>query len=69
MTRVSTVLVADPSANARAETQRVLQAAGYRVVGCALGEELLRLLDQEPPQMVVLEPVPEGWDQKAGKRR
>jgi two-component system, cell cycle response regulator len=62
MTRVSTVLVADPSANARAETQRALQAAGYRVVGCPLGEELLRVLDQERPQIVVLEPVPEGWE-------
>src|SRR3990170_3623297 len=44
MTRVSTVLVADPSAPARAETQRVLQSAGYRVSGCGLGEELARAL-------------------------
>ncbi len=62
MTRVSTVLVADPSATARAETQRVLQSAGYRIVATGLGEELARALDAERPQVIVLEPVPEGWE-------
>jgi diguanylate cyclase (GGDEF)-like protein len=62
MTRVSTVLVADPSAVTRAETMRVLATAGYRVVGSGLGEELQRALDGDRPQLIVLEPAPEGFE-------
>jgi two-component system cell cycle response regulator len=62
MTRVSTILVADPSATTRAETMRVLAAAGYRIVGCGLGDELARVVEAEHPQVIVLEPVPEGWE-------
>jgi two-component system cell cycle response regulator len=62
MTRVSTVLVADPSASSRADTQRILQAAGYRVIATGLGDEMARAIEAERPSVVVLEPAPEGWE-------
>ncbi len=62
MTRVSTILVVDPSTSARSEAQRVLAAAGHRVATSGLGDELARAIETERPMVVVLEPQPEGFE-------
>jgi diguanylate cyclase (GGDEF)-like protein len=55
MTRVSTILLADPLATSRADGQRVLAAAGHRVVSVGVGAELEAAIAAERPLLLILD--------------
>ena len=50
---VVTVLVVDDTVTTRALHRRMLEAAGYRVLAAANGEEALRVLEAQPVHLVV----------------
>jgi adenylate cyclase len=56
------VLVVDDQAPNRRLLQAVLEPRGYRVVSAESGEEAVRLLSQDPPDVVLLDIVMPGMD-------
>ena len=56
------ILIADDSATVRRLVSRVLQFRGYEVVEAASGDEALRALETNPPDLVVLDLRMPGMD-------
>ena len=62
MTEPGVVLVVDDQAPNRRLLEAVLEPRGYRVVSAESGEEALRLLAEDPPDVVLLDIVMPGID-------
>jgi CheY-like chemotaxis protein len=60
--RVSTVLVVDDEPIVRDVVVRYLERDGYRTLEAATGDEARRLLEREPPSLVVLDVMLPGVD-------
>jgi DNA-binding response OmpR family regulator len=64
MDAAATILVVDDEADVRGLLRDILERAGYRLLEAADGQEALRLLYAERPDLVVLDvemPVLDGW--------
>lgn len=63
------VLVVDPTCEERAQLQRYLETAGYRVSTADLGEPALRAFEEAPADVVLLDVVAPGVDAFATCKR
>lgn len=62
MSRQPLVIVADDDALLRSLVEFKLKARGYRVATAGDGDEALRIIEQEPPDLVVLDAMMPGAD-------
>lgn len=62
MTSIKSILVADDSLTERTNITRVLEAAGYSVIGAASGNEAVALAEAQRPDVIFLDIIMDDGD-------